>query len=86
VVIDSLNPHAPRWLAEGFAIYLAGEGRLVSGYAPKGKMTTEEIERRLAHAGSQPEMRVAYGAAYQAVNEIAKSEGEAAVWKRLKKP
>src|SRR5207253_1849014 len=47
-VIDAVSHNrAPRWLAEGFAIYLAGEGRSFARYATKTKLTPSEIEKRL---------------------------------------
>src|SRR5207245_3362905 len=61
VVIDSVsNNRAPRWLEEGFAIYLAGEGSSFARYATKTKLLPEEIEKRLQHPSSQQEMRTLY--------------------------
>ena len=38
--IDAVShDHAPRWLAEGFALYLAGEGQMISRYEQKEKLT-----------------------------------------------
>ena len=38
VLIDALsNNRAVRWLEEGFAIYLAGEGALISNTTPTGR-------------------------------------------------
>jgi len=49
VVIDKVSGNrAPRWLEEGFAIYLAGEGQMFAHYATKTKLSPEEIEKRLA--------------------------------------
>ncbi|MFN2493105.1 MAG: SpoIID/LytB domain-containing protein [Pyrinomonadaceae bacterium] len=73
----------PRWLAEGLALYFAGEGKLVSRYAPRKTITTDEIERMLSNAGSSDEMRLAYAAAYAEVARIIKNEGEANVWRRV---
>jgi SpoIID/LytB domain protein len=84
VVIDAVShEHAPRWLGEGFAIYLAGEGPLISRYAPKAKLTTAELEQKLEHPSSQPEMRALYAAAYSKVAELNMQEGEARVWRLL---
>ncbi len=74
---------APRWLAEGLAIYLAGEGKFVERYGPRSQMTTEEIEQKLAGARSSQEMRVAYAAAYLEVKRLIQKEGEARVWRRV---
>jgi len=55
---------APRWLAEGLALHLAGEGPLVARYQPRKRLTTEEIERQLSdvrfasrHTKCGPHMR-----------------------------
>jgi stage II sporulation protein D len=77
---------APRWLAEGLALHLAGEGRLLARYEPRTRMSVEEIEKRLAApAGtmSANDLRTVYAAAYGEVKRLIKSEGEAGVWKRL---
>ena len=79
---------APRWLAEGFALHLAGEGRLVSRYEPRKRMTIAEIDKELGYSTwtvSADEMRTVYAAAYGEVRRLVKSEGEASVWKRLAK-
>ena len=79
---------APRWLAEGFALHLAGEGRLVARDEPRKRMTTAEIDKRLGYSTwtvSANEMRRVYAAAYGEVRRLVKSEGEANVWKRLAK-
>ena len=74
---------APRWLEEGFAIYLAGEGEMFSRYLRRGKLTTEELEKRLQSPSTQSDMRSLYAEAYLKVNEMVRNEGEAKVWKRL---
>ena len=79
---------APRWLAEGFALHLAGEGRLVARYEPRKRMTTAEIDKQLGYSTwtvSANEMRTVYAAAYGEVRRLVKSEGEVNVWKRLAK-
>jgi hypothetical protein len=82
--IDVLgHGRAPRWLAEGLAIHLAGEGKLVERYAPRSSMKPEEIEQKLASARSSQEMRVAYAAAYSEVKRLIGMEGEAKVWRRV---
>jgi hypothetical protein len=79
---------APRWLAEGFALHLAGEGRLLARYEPQKRMTTAEIDKQLGYSTwtvSASEMRTVYAAAYGEVRRLVKSEGETNVWKRLTK-
>jgi hypothetical protein len=78
--------HTPRWLAEGLALHLAGEGRLVSPYQPRRHMSTDEIDRQLADmrlAKSPNDMRTIYAAAYSEVKRLINSEGEANVWRRV---
>jgi hypothetical protein len=84
VLIDAAsNNRAPRWLEEGFAIYLAGEGKLFAPYATKTRMTPEEIEKRLQRPGSQQEMRVLYSLAYNQVTYLVQAGTETSVWKKL---
>jgi SpoIID/LytB domain protein len=84
VVIDTVSrDRAPRWLEEGFAIYLAGEGAMFARYATKTKLPPEEIEKRLERPGSQQEMRSLYSLAYNQVFELIRADNEASVWKKL---
>jgi SpoIID/LytB domain protein len=79
---------APRWLAEGLALHLAGEGRLVAPYQPREHMTAEEIEKRLSDSAftkSADDMRATYAAAYSEVKRLINNEGEASVWRRVAK-
>jgi SpoIID/LytB domain protein len=83
-LIDALSHgRAPRWLAEGFALHLAGEGHLVAPYEPRTRITTQELERKLDAINSANDMRLAYAAAYAEVKRLIKNEGEANVWRRL---
>lgn len=83
VIIDIVShDRAPRWLEEGFAIYLAGEGALYS-HGSREMLTEDELEKRLEHPTSQTVMRVAYTDAYLKVKEMTRNGGEASVWKRL---
>ena len=85
-LVDTLGRgHAPRWLAEGLALHLADEGRLVARYQPSSRMKVEEIDRRLQHTAtrSPEDMREAYAAAYIEVKRLIETEGEAGVWRRL---
>ncbi len=84
VVIDQASHNrAPRWLEEGFALYLAGEGPTISRYAPKAKLTTDELEKKLERPSSQQEMRALYAEAYRSVFDLIRTEGEADAWKKL---
>ncbi|HKP46935.1 MAG TPA: SpoIID/LytB domain-containing protein [Pyrinomonadaceae bacterium] len=84
VVIEAVGRgRTPRWLAEGFALYLAGEGKLVEKYAPRSPLKIDEIEQKISAARSSSEMRTAYAAAYSEVKRLVGSEGEKGVWRRL---
>ena len=74
---------AARWMEEGFAIYLAGEGRAFEPYVRRGAISNEELERQLEHPRTQQEMRGLYAQAYLSVNQLVRYEGEASVWKKL---
>jgi stage II sporulation protein D len=77
---------APRWLAEGMALYVAGEGPLVVRNKSKKNLTTDEIDKQLARPGSESSaatMRAAYAAAYSEVKRLIDREGERSVWRRL---
>jgi len=83
VIIDVVSrDRAPRWLEEGFAIYLSGEGAMYSR-ARRGALSDEELEKRLEHPSSQADMRASYADAYLKVNEMVRNQGEASVWKKL---
>jgi SpoIID/LytB domain protein len=84
VVIDATShDHAPRWLSEGFAIYLAGEGETIKHYVKRGLLSDGELERRMQRPSSQEDMRGLYAQAYISVAEMIRNQGEASVWKKL---
>ena len=86
VVIDAVSRNrAPRWLAEGLAIYLAGEGQSMSHYAPKTRLNSDELERRLERPTSQQDMRAPYAAAYRDVIGLIQRQSESGVWQQLAK-
>jgi stage II sporulation protein D len=86
-LIDQISHgRAPRWLAEGLALYLAGEGPMISRYVPKAKLSTEQIETMLTQAKSADEMRAAYAAAYREVSNLVKDQGEVTTWLRIVEP
>ena len=82
-VIDAIGDHAPRWLEEGFALYLAGEGPTISHYVKRGVISDDELEKRMQHPRTQEEMRSLYAQAYISVAEMVRNQGEASVWKKL---
>lgn len=84
IMIDSIsNKRVPRWLEEGFALYLAGEGRAISRYASRSRLTEDELEQRLQRPRTQVEMRTLYAEAYLMVVDLVRRQGEPSVWNRL---
>jgi hypothetical protein len=85
IMIDSVsNKRASRWLAEGFALYLAGEGQMISRYATQNRLSEDEMEQRLQRPQTQEEMRTLYAQAYLMVTEMIRRQGEASVWTKLR--
>jgi len=84
ILIDSVsNKRAPRWLEEGFSLYLAGEGQAISRYAMRTHLAENDLEQRLQRPGSQVEMRTLYAEAYLMVAEMIRRQGEPSVWNKL---
>ncbi len=84
ILIDSVsNKRAPRWLEEGFSLYLAGEGQAISRYAMRSRLAENDLEQRLQRPGNQTEMRTLYAEAYLMVAEVIRRQGEPSVWTRL---
>jgi len=83
ILIDSISRRAPRWLEEGFALYLAGESQMISRYAARGRLSEVELEQRLQRPRTQDEMRTLYAEAYLMVAEMIRREGEANVWNKI---
>lgn len=73
----------PRWLSEGLAIYVAGEGATLARFQPKSKWTRDELERKLSRPASSAEMRALYAASYNEVRILIRTEGEKEVWHRV---
>jgi stage II sporulation protein D len=86
-VVDLVSRgRAPRWLAEGLAVHLAGEGRMLARYEPRQRMKVEELEKRLGYSRSMisaDEMRALYAAAYGEVKRLIAKDGEVRVWRRV---
>jgi stage II sporulation protein D len=84
ILIDSIgNKRAPRWLEEGFALYLAGEAQMISRYATRDRLREDELEPRLQRPRTQDEMRTLYANAYLLVADLIRREGEPSVWNKL---
>ena len=86
-VIEALGGgRTARWLAEGLAIQVAGEGGALKRSVSKVRQTrpsVEELERRLESPRSADEMRSLYEAAYSEVLELIHKGGESSVWRRV---
>lgn len=84
VIIDSVsNKRAPRWLEEGFALYLAGEGQTISRYAARVRLSENDLDQRLQHPRTHADMRTLYAEAYLTVAEMIRRHGEASIWQKL---
>lgn len=85
VVIDSMGGGStPRWLAEGIALHVAGEGPTLIGHL-KGRATSiSDLEQTLSRPANREEMHVAYAAAYREVRKLVNAEGEASLWRRVR--
>lgn len=84
VVIDALSRGgAPRWLSEGLAIVVAGEGPKLARFKMTEPLPVDDIEERLARTASAEEMRSLYAEAYGQVKALIRLKGEASVWRRL---
>ena len=84
VVVDTLGGgQTPRWLAEGIALYVAGEGKSLERYATGPAASSSELERQLVAAESAAELKSAYAAAYKTVRDLIRREGENKLWRRV---
>jgi hypothetical protein len=84
VVIDTLGGgKTPRWLAEGIALHVAGEGKLIQQNAKGAPLSSADLESKLAAAKTPADMKAAYAAAYLAVRDLVRVEGENKLWKRV---
>jgi SpoIID/LytB domain protein len=82
VVEEIGHGRTPRWLAEGLALHLAGEGQLILRSSHKNKIEISELELQLARPSSADQMRAAYAAAYEEVMRLIREQGETSVWRR----
>jgi SpoIID/LytB domain protein len=85
-VIEVLSAgRAPRWLSEGLAIHVAGEGAAMSRIQLKRRFTREQLERELSRPAPANVMRELYAAAYREVIAMIRAEGEGSVWRLVSK-
>ena len=83
-VIEAIGRgHVPRWLAEGLALHLAGEGPMVARYLRKTDVTLADLDLRLSRPAPAEDMRADYAAAYREVKRLIDEEGEFGVWRRV---
>ncbi len=83
-VVDSIGGgRSPRWLTEGLALYVAGEGTMLPRVPENQTPAPETLDQKLASARTATEMQTAYAAAYNVVRQLIRAEGEQRVWKRL---
>jgi stage II sporulation protein D len=84
VIIDSMGGgQTPRWLTEGLALYVAGEGAMLPQSRESKLLPLETIDQKLDSARTSAEMQAAYAAAFKVVSELVRLEGENKVWKRI---
>jgi hypothetical protein len=84
VVIEAVGgSQTPRWLAEGMALHLAGEGKLLDQRGNVPVIAPKELEQKLANAKTAAEMKEAYAVAYRTVRELIRVEGENKLWQRV---
>jgi stage II sporulation protein D len=85
-VIEVLSDgRAPRWLSEGLAIHVAGEGAAMSRIQLKRRLTREELERELSRPAPAKVMRELYAAAYREVIAMIRADDEGSVWRLVSK-
>jgi hypothetical protein len=74
---------APRWMAEGLAIHVAGEAATLPRIENKSRLSRDDLERKLMRPASATESRKLYAMAYHEIRAMIEAEGEAGVWRRV---
>jgi len=83
-VIEVLSGgRAPRWMAEGLAVYVSGEAATLPRIGNESRLMREELERKLIRPASVAESRKLYAMAYHEVRATIEAEGEAGAWRRV---
>jgi stage II sporulation protein D len=84
VIVDAMgNGQTPRWLTEGLALYVAGEGTMLQRVSGSKPLPLETLEQKLTSPKTAAEMQSAYAAAYNLVRDLVRAEGESKVWQRV---
>jgi len=84
VIERTARGRTPRWLAEGLAAHVAGEGeQLTRDTRPLG-ITLNELERRIITPASAADMHALYAEAYRRTSRLIRDAGEARVWQQIK--
>ncbi len=73
----------PRWFEEGWVLYLTGERIEAPATALK---TAKELDEAITKPPSEAEMKTAYAQALERVRQLARREGETAMWRLLEHP
>ena len=83
-VIEALGGgRAPRWMAEGLAIHVAGEAATLPQIENKSRLSRDDLERKLMRPASATESHKLYAMAYHEICAMIEAEGEAGVWRRV---
>jgi hypothetical protein len=73
----------PRWFEEGLVLYLTEERIEAPAAAPK---TATELEEAITQPQSEAEMKTAYAQALAQVRQLARRQGDVALWGLLEHP
>jgi len=73
----------PRWFEEGWVLYLTGERIEAPATALK---TARELDEAISKPRSEAEMKAAYAQALERVRQLARREGDTALWRLLEHP
>jgi hypothetical protein len=74
-------------MAEGLAIYVAGEAATLPRMANKNRLSRDDLERKLNRKLTGPasaiESRKLYAMAYYEIRAMIEAESESSVWRRV---
>lgn len=93
VIIKAVSQkEIPLWLAEGFSIYLSGEGERwrppvdheIHEIHEMAKVSEQKLNDILRNPAARDQMQAAYYLAYQRVKKIISKQGEERIWNLLR--